>query len=52
VTTMPPGSGPGMTHLARIPAISPTTIQTTMVPMLIALHLSVYPIPDDTRMEI
>ena len=49
VTTMPPGSGPGMTHLARMPAISPTTIQTTM---LIALHLSVYPIPDDTRMEI
>jgi hypothetical protein len=39
VTTMPPGSGPGMTHLARMPAISPTTIQTAMAPMLIALHL-------------
>src|SRR3989337_2714445 len=39
VTTMPPGSGPGMTHFARMPATSPTTIQTTMAPMLMALHL-------------
>ena len=39
VTTMPPGSGPGMTHFARIPAMSPTTIQATMAPMLMALHL-------------
>src|SRR5918997_434775 len=30
VTIMPPGSGPGMTHFARMPAISPTTIQTMM----------------------
>jgi hypothetical protein len=39
VTIMPPGSGPGMTHFARIPAISPMTIQTMMVPMLIVFHL-------------
>src|SRR5215208_2636663 len=37
VTITPPGSGPGMTHFARIPAISPITIQTTMVPTLMAL---------------
>ena len=52
VTMMPPGSGPGMTHFARMPAISPTTIQTTMVPMVIALYLPVCPVPDGTRMEI
>ena len=39
VTIMPPGSGPGMTHFARMPAISPTTIQTMMAPMLIVFHL-------------
>ena len=39
VATMPPGSGPGMTHFARMPAMSPTTTQTTMAPMLMALHL-------------
>src|SRR5215212_5667596 len=39
VTTTPPGSGPGMTHFARMPAMSPTTTQTTMAPMLMALHL-------------
>src|SRR5918997_4150073 len=27
VTIIPPGSGPGMTHLARAPAMSPTMIQ-------------------------
>ena len=36
---IPPGSGPGMTHFARIPAMSPTTIHTTMAPMLMAVHL-------------
>src|SRR5215210_7611814 len=39
VTMMPPGSGPGMTHFARMPAISPTTIQAMIAPMLMALHL-------------
>src|SRR5829696_9678982 len=39
VTITPPGSGPGMTHFARIPAISPTTTQATMAPLLMALHL-------------
>ena len=53
VTMMPPGSGPGITHFARMPAISPITIQTRMAPMLIALHLPLFRhVPDDTRIEI
>ena len=30
VTMMPPGSGPGMNHFARAPAMSPTTINAKM----------------------
>ncbi len=30
VTMMPPGSGPGMIHFARAPAMSPTTINAKM----------------------
>jgi hypothetical protein len=36
---MPPGSGPGMTHFAKTPAINPTTIKAMMAPMLMRFHL-------------
>src|SRR5918998_1879578 len=49
VTMIPPGSGPGMTHLASTPAMSPITINATM-PMRFHLPLVHYLLPpDDTR---
>jgi hypothetical protein len=42
VIMIPPGSGPGITHLASMPAMSPITINATM-PMrfhLPVLHTS------------
>lgn len=35
VTTQPPGSGPGMTHFAKIPAMAPTITQviTAVIPI-------------------
>src|SRR5215207_3235019 len=49
VTMIPPGSGPGMTHLASTPAMSPIAISATM-PMRFHLPLTHYLLPpDDTR---
>src|SRR5215212_3214995 len=49
VIMIPPGSGPGMTHLASTPATSPTTINATM-PMRFHLPLVHHSLPsDDTR---
>src|SRR5215204_3130284 len=41
VTTIPPGSSPGMTHLASTPAISPTMIQKIIAPSIFASLLFV-----------
>src|SRR5919107_2911181 len=49
VIMIPPGSGPGITHLASTPAMSPTTINATM-PMRFHLPLVHHSLPsDDTR---
>src|SRR5918995_578797 len=49
VIMTPPGSGPGITHLASTPAMSPITINATM-PMRFHLPLVHYLLPpDDTR---
>jgi hypothetical protein len=49
VIMIPPGSGPGITHLASTPAMSPITINATM-PMRFHLPCRHYSIPpDDTR---
>ena len=49
VIMMPPGSGPGMTHLASAPAMSPITINATM-PMRFHLPNSYFLLlPDGTR---
>jgi hypothetical protein len=49
VIMIPPGSGPGITHLASTPATSPTTINATM-PMRFHLPLVHHSLPsDDTR---
>ena len=47
VIMIPPGSGPGMTHLASTPAMSPITINATM-PMRFHLPRILTP-TDDTR---
>lgn len=53
VIMMPPGSGPGIAHLASMPAMSPITINATM-PMRFHLpciaHFFVP--PDDTYKSI
>ena len=46
VTIMPPGSGPGITHFAKTPAINPTIIKAMIAPMPMRLHL---PYPDVIR---
>ena len=43
---MPPGSGPGMTHLASTPAMSPITINATM-PMRFHLPVTHFLLPPD-----
>ena len=49
VIIIPPGSGPGITHLASTPAMSPITISATM-PMRFHLPRTHYLLPpDDTR---
>ena len=49
VIMIPPGSGPGITHLASTPAMSPITINA-MMPMRFHLPLVHYLLlPDDTR---
>ena len=49
VIMIPPGSGPGITHLASTPAMSPITISATM-PMRFHLPRIHYSLPpDDTR---
>src|SRR5215210_6410781 len=49
VIMIPPGSGPGITHLASTPATSPTTINATM-PMRFHLPLVHHSLPsEDTR---
>jgi hypothetical protein len=49
VIMIPPGSGPGITHLASKPAMSPITINATM-PMRFHLPRIHYVLPpDDTR---
>ena len=46
VIMIPPGSGPGITHLASTPAMSPITINATM-PMRFHLPLVHYLLPPD-----
>jgi hypothetical protein len=49
VIMIPPGSGPGITHLASTPAMSPITISAT-IPMRFHLPCRHYSIPpDDTH---
>src|SRR5918997_3786179 len=49
VIIIPPGSGPGITHLASTPAMSPITISAT-IPMRFHLPRIHYALPpDDTR---
>src|SRR5829696_5002046 len=39
VSTIPPGSSPGKTHLASAPAISPTMIQKSIAPSILLRSL-------------